>query len=674
MKTSKTRTPMLPIFILIALLFSGIIGNIFSEEATKEVTFPKPEEITLQVNESWFFYWKSEYNELVQKWKDLHAKYKALYYSGKTEQSTLNNTVQDTQSRSATNDADLIQAKQDLGKAEAEKQANQQTIERLTKEVTTITTEREKLIKEYYLVKQDAEKKTANEKQLKDRIATLEKEIETLKAAPKNTTTAAPDPKIKQLEAEKAELQKQLAAAKSAPAPVNNTAALDQKIKQLEADKADLQKQIALAKAAPAPVKPTPAPVAPVTNPADQAKITSLEQKIKQLETDKADLAKQVTAAKSTPAPAPVNNTAPLEQKIKQLEAEKAELQKQLTAAKSAPVPAPVVTPVAPATNSADQAKITSLEQKVKQLETEKADLAKQVTTAKSTPAPVVPVTPPANNEQAKALEAKIANLEQRLKEAEAVKALAEQKASQVDSAKAQAEEKIKAFTEKEAALKKELADALDQIEKSKKENEEQTAELKKQIESLEKEMEAMRGDNEALLSDLASMKDKFTEESVKHKEEVEKLANQTTKLEEALEQEIKKGQTSITQKNGRIIINLANSITFDSGSAVLKKSGKKTIAKIYNVLKKYPKNLIYIEGNTDDVPVASGRFRDNWELSSERALAVLRYLVDHKKANPKKVAAAGFGEYNPVKPNNSSKNRSLNRRVEIVVMPGRAK
>ncbi|MCX8000174.1 MAG: OmpA family protein, partial [Leptospiraceae bacterium] len=77
----------------------------------------------------------------------------------------------------------------------------------------------------------------------------------------------------------------------------------------------------------------------------------------------------------------------------------------------------------------------------------------------------------------------------------------------------------------------------------------------------------------------------------------------------------------------------------------------------------------LYIEGNTDNVPIRKGKYLDNWELSTARALSVVRFLIKHG-IYPKYITACGNSYYNPIKPNNSELNRSYNRRVDIVVAP----
>jgi chemotaxis protein MotB len=78
----------------------------------------------------------------------------------------------------------------------------------------------------------------------------------------------------------------------------------------------------------------------------------------------------------------------------------------------------------------------------------------------------------------------------------------------------------------------------------------------------------------------------------------------------------------------------------------------------------------IYIEGNTDNVPIRGGRYKDNWELSTNRSLSVLRYILTRTNLPEKNFVAVGNGEFNPLKANSSEHNKSINRRVDIVILP----
>ena len=75
------------------------------------------------------------------------------------------------------------------------------------------------------------------------------------------------------------------------------------------------------------------------------------------------------------------------------------------------------------------------------------------------------------------------------------------------------------------------------------------------------------------------------------------------------------------------------------------------------------------IEGYTDDVPMASGVYDTNWELSTARAVSVVRYLVEEENIDPNRLSAVGYGEYRPIVPNDSVENRAKNRRVNILII-----
>lgn len=172
----------------------------------------------------------------------------------------------------------------------------------------------------------------------------------------------------------------------------------------------------------------------------------------------------------------------------------------------------------------------------------------------------------------------------------------------------------------------------------------------KEKIKSLEAELEELRK--------LSGMQ----------KEELEKLTNQFKELEKELKKEIEAKTIRLRKTMNRLYINLDDRISFAPGSVVLKNDVKPILDKIITILAKYPNNLIFIEGHTDDIPMRTSRIRDNWQLSTERALSVLRYILKNNNLNPSKFSAAGYGEHRPIVPNTSPENRASNRRVELVV------
>lgn len=115
------------------------------------------------------------------------------------------------------------------------------------------------------------------------------------------------------------------------------------------------------------------------------------------------------------------------------------------------------------------------------------------------------------------------------------------------------------------------------------------------------------------------------------------------------------------------IIMVLKDSILFDIGKADIKTNSKPILDKISALLNSLP-NEVIIEGHTDNVPISNYQFPSNWELSTQRAVNVLKYFVQNKGMKPERFQAAGYGEYRPIAPNDTYANRAQNRRVNILV------
>jgi len=167
-------------------------------------------------------------------------------------------------------------------------------------------------------------------------------------------------------------------------------------------------------------------------------------------------------------------------------------------------------------------------------------------------------------------------------------------------------------------------------------------------------------------------LKEIETLEALKAEQEeaLKQLETQTDQLEQELKDEIEKGEIRLKRYKTKTIINIDNSILFDSGRATLKKPVKTSLAKIADALINFPENNLQVEGHTDDVPIKTAKYPSNWELSSARALAVLRFFSDNTEIDPRKLSAVGYGEYQPLVPNDTPENRKLNRRVDIVILP----
>ena len=127
-------------------------------------------------------------------------------------------------------------------------------------------------------------------------------------------------------------------------------------------------------------------------------------------------------------------------------------------------------------------------------------------------------------------------------------------------------------------------------------------------------------------------------------------------------------GQVSVRTEQDQVIVSLSDPLLFDSASADLKPESTGVLNAVAVLLKDMP-NQVRIEGHTDDIPINTELFNSNWELSTARATAVLRFLVEQGGLDPRRIYAAGYAQYKPRLPNDAPQNRALNRRADIVIL-----
>ncbi|WP_164008574.1 OmpA/MotB family protein [Pyxidicoccus trucidator] len=159
------------------------------------------------------------------------------------------------------------------------------------------------------------------------------------------------------------------------------------------------------------------------------------------------------------------------------------------------------------------------------------------------------------------------------------------------------------------------------------------------------------------------------TKQLAQAKAELEKKSSEYENLAQSLKQEISEGKIQLSELKGKMTVQLKDKILFASGSARVGKEGEEALAKIADALKTVQGKIIRVEGHTDDVPTSGAQFASNWELSLARAMAVVHSL-QNAGVDPMTLSAAGYGQYQPIAANDSPENRSLNRRIEIVLAP----
>ncbi|WNG22314.1 OmpA family protein [Cystobacter fuscus] len=216
--------------------------------------------------------------------------------------------------------------------------------------------------------------------------------------------------------------------------------------------------------------------------------------------------------------------------------------------------------------------------------------------------------------------------------------------------------------------------------------------EQQEQLKALEQQLGAAQKENEALesslsssdaerralrkrvdeLSDLNQELSRSTEKLAAAKEALEKKSSEYENLAKSLKEEIKTGKIELSELKGRMVVKMKDKILFSSGSTKLNKEGQDALAKVAQALKDVEGKIIRVEGHTDNVPLptdAKTEFDSNWELSTTRALVVVK-LLQEQGVPPTMLSALGYGEYQPIASNQTVEGRSLNRRIEIVLAP----
>lgn len=131
-----------------------------------------------------------------------------------------------------------------------------------------------------------------------------------------------------------------------------------------------------------------------------------------------------------------------------------------------------------------------------------------------------------------------------------------------------------------------------------------------------------------------------------------------------------KSDELSVEVKNGKVYVSMSDKLLFKSGSAAVETKGKEAIKMLAGVLEKNLDIDILIEGHTDNVPIKTAVYQDNWDLSVVRATSIVRILTVDYKILPTRLTASGKGEFSPRATNETPEGRALNRRTEIILSP----
>jgi chemotaxis protein MotB len=197
----------------------------------------------------------------------------------------------------------------------------------------------------------------------------------------------------------------------------------------------------------------------------------------------------------------------------------------------------------------------------------------------------------------------------------------------------------------------------------------------KQEVERLRAELTAAREAAGKSAAETAGLKDKLAEDQtrIEQLEQEKDTALQTRKsLEDEMRGALESKDVTISRLQGKLTVNILDRVLFDSGEAELKPAGAAVLRKVAGILAAHAELKVHVIGHTDNVPIraaARHRFPSNWELSTARATAAVRFLTETAGVDPRRLGAVGYGEFRPVADNATAEGRARNRRIAITIL-----
>jgi chemotaxis protein MotB len=182
----------------------------------------------------------------------------------------------------------------------------------------------------------------------------------------------------------------------------------------------------------------------------------------------------------------------------------------------------------------------------------------------------------------------------------------------------------------------------------------------------VQKDLNALSSESKMTIADQAKRLKSLQDMIQSQKDVMSKLKNSIA----AALMNYKTDELSVYTKDGNVYVSLQEKLLFKSGSDVVDPKGKEALKTLAQVLNSTKDITVLIEGHTDNVPIKTNLFKDNWDLSTARATSIVRILTKDNSFDPIRITASGRSEFHPVKPNDSVEGRAANRRTEVILSP----
>jgi len=206
----------------------------------------------------------------------------------------------------------------------------------------------------------------------------------------------------------------------------------------------------------------------------------------------------------------------------------------------------------------------------------------------------------------------------------------------------------------KQADTEKTLGDKIKDLEG-------QLGQLDASTKNKEAELGKVKGEKAATEQELAELR--------RQKDAAEKRIAAYKALQDKFRALVDTGKLQVVFRHGQMTLKLPSGILFPSGSAELSKGGQTALTEVVKILLQFKERRFLVAGHTDTQPIKTAEFKNNWYLSTARANSVVQYMIK-ERFPAKSLAAAGYGEFDPVAKNDTEPSREQNRRIEIILVP----
>jgi chemotaxis protein MotB len=194
----------------------------------------------------------------------------------------------------------------------------------------------------------------------------------------------------------------------------------------------------------------------------------------------------------------------------------------------------------------------------------------------------------------------------------------------------------------------------------------EEKSALENQYDSVQSNLKALTAESKMTIANQAKRLKSLQDMINAQKDVMEKVRNS---IADAL-MNYTTDELTVYVKDGKVYVSLEEKLLFKSGSDIVDPKGKEALKKLSKVLNATKDLTVLIEGHTDNVPIKTKQFKDNWDLSAARATSIVRILTKDDGFDPTRITASGKGKYHPVKTNETVAGRAGNRRTEVILMP----